>query len=172
MSTGFLGWLSRTPVILLFFVLTILCGFGFYFVVQVTGAPLLDQIFNGNDAIARLSEMEEYQRAAHWRGTVYLDTAYPLAYGGFLAGLIGRFSGRYRWFAVLPVIVTMLADFGENAVQAMALAGQPAEVLLAKDILTPLKGGALLASFVLAVALGVLALTRWFMKRNTGKSDD
>lgn len=172
MSGGFLGWLSRTPVILLFLVLTIFCGFGFYFVVQATGAPLLDEIFSGNEAIARLSAMDEYQRAAHWRGTVFLDTAYPLAYGGFLAGLIGRLSGRYRWFAVLPVLVTMLADFGENAVQAMALGGQPAEVLLAKDILTPLKGGALLASVLLAAVLGIFALSRWFMNRNTEQSND
>lgn len=172
MSGGLLGWLARTRTILMFLVLTFLCGFGFYFVMQATGAPLLDSIFSGNEAIARLSAMDEYQRAAHFRGTVYLDTVYPLAYGGFLAGLIARFSGRYGWFAILPVIITMLADYAENAVQAMALAGQPAEVLLAKDILTPLKGGALLASVVLALLLGGLALSRWFMNRRTGKPDD
>ena len=39
--------------------------------------------------------MTEAQRNAHFWVTVLLDTAYPLAYGGFFAAMALRFFGRF-----------------------------------------------------------------------------
>lgn len=160
MNSGFLFFLSRTPVILGFLAATVLIGAGFSFVLQAIDGPLLDQISSGNSAIARLAQMDEYQRTAHFRGTVFLDSLYPLAYAGFFVGLLARLSGRWRWVVILLPISGMLADYAENAVQAMALSGHAAEVLLAKDIVTPLKFGGLLATLALCVILGIAALIR------------
>lgn len=168
MNSGLLYRLSRTRVLLGFLAANLIIGFGFYFIVQAIDGPLLDEISSGNSAIARLAQLDEYQRRVHFRGTVFLDTLYPLAYGGFFVGLLARLSGRWRLVTIWLPIATVLADFSENTVQAMALAGSATEVLLAKDIVTPLKFGGLLATLVLCLLLGLAALVRRFSRKKDG----
>ena len=163
MKRGLLGWLSDTPRLIMLFVLMMLIGFGFYFVQKTAGGPLLDAISDGQSALVRLESMDEYQRRAHWYGTVFLDSLYPIAYGGFFIGLLARLAGRYRWLAIWPPALTVLIDYGENFVQAVALGGGASEILLAKDILTPLKFGGLLVTLALVVLLSLIALVRRFV---------
>jgi len=164
MRNGLLGWFARTPVILCFLVATLLIGGGFYFVIQEIEGQLLDEIVTGDDAISRLNQMNEHQRSVHFWGTVTLDALYPLAYGGLFIGLLCRFGWRLRWLLILVPIIGVLADFAENTVQAMALSGYAVEILVAKDIVTPIKFGALLLALALSVLLGVIALVRSIMQ--------
>ncbi len=164
-----MNWLAQTRVILILFVVMFLTGAGFHWVTEASGGPLLDVLTDGEAAMVRLSQMDASQRTVHFRGTVFLDTLYPLAYGGFFAALIARFAGRWRGFLVVLPIATALADFSENITQAIALTGGDPEVLLAKDILTPLKFGFFLATFVTCVILLLIAGTRYVMARRTAK---
>lgn len=154
MRRGLLGWLARTPVILCFLGATLLIGVGFLFLRQAIDGPLLDEISSGSAAISRFNEMDFYARKYHFWGTVTLDVLYPLAYGGLFIGLLCRLAWPWRWLLILVPIMAMLADFAENTVQAMALNGYPVEILLAKNIVTPLKAGALVVILVLCLLLG------------------
>jgi len=145
-------------VILSFLAATVLIGSGFYFVIQAIDGPLLDQVFTGDAAISRLNEMDAYQRSAHFWGTVTLDVLYPLAYGGLFIGLLSRFGWSWRWLLILVPITGALADLAENTVQAMALSGYASEILVAKDIVTPIKFGALLLALGLSMLLCMIAL--------------
>ena len=164
---GLLGWLTQTSVIVFFFVAFVLVGAGFYFVQQASGGILLDTLMNGDDAIIQLAQMTPDQKQAHFRGTVLLDTLYPISYVGAIGGLSARLAGRWRVWALLPIVFAAIADFIENAVQAMGLAGRPPEVLLVKDIVTPLKFGGL--SFAIIVML--LLITVALVRRVRGKGD-
>ena len=160
MKPGLLGWLARTPVLIGFFAATVLIGAGFYFVIQAVGGDLLDMIANGNDAIIRLTELNSSQKQAHFLGTVFLDTLYPIAYGGFLIGMLSRLAWNWRWAVILVPIITAFCDLAENAVQAMALNGHASEILLVKDIVTPVKFAGLGVSLVLVLLLATGALIR------------
>lgn len=168
---GLLGWLTRNPVIWFFFISTFLVGASFYFVEQASGGPLLDTIMNGDDSIIRLTQMTLDQRQAHFRGTVLLDTLYPITYFGAIGGLSARLAGKWRLWALLPMGFTAIVDLVENTAQAMALAGRPAEVLLIKDIVTPLKFGGFSAGLILMILLIIIALVRWVMARKEIKDD-
>ncbi|MEE2877898.1 MAG: hypothetical protein VX593_02735 [Pseudomonadota bacterium] len=163
--TGLLRLLTTAPVIVLSFVLMVLIGLSFAPVQSIIEGPLLDMIWSGDEAKVRLAEMSEVQRTAHFWGTVLNDTAYPLAYGAFFAGLAGRaVSERLRPFVMAPAFLTVLADLAENTVQAMALKGD-ADLLALKTYLTPLKFGLFMVAAALALGLGLFALARWFMRR-------
>ncbi len=151
-----LSFLSHGPVILTSFSLMLLIGAGFSFVMGAIDGPLLDMIFTGEAAMTRLGELRPDQRMTHFYATVFLDTLYPLAYGGFLIGWLARFGGPCRGYTVLPAIVTVLADFSENIVQAVALAGAAPEILAAKTLLTPLKMTGLGSAFLLGLSLALI----------------
>lgn len=168
---GFLGWLTRTPVLWFFWIAFILIGAGFYFVEQASGGPLLDTIIKGDDAIIRLVEMTPDQRQAHFRGTMILDTLYPIAYFCAIGGLSARLAGRWRGWALLPIGFTAGADAVENTVQAMALSGRPGEVLLIKDIVTPLKFGGFVIGIILLLLLIIIALARRSAARREETND-
>ncbi len=159
-ETGFLVWWMRTPVICFFFVASVSVGAGFYFVQQASGGVLLDTFMNGDDAIIRLAQMTPDQRRAHFRGTLLLDTLYPITYVGAIGGLSARLAGKWRFWTLLPICFAAIFDFVENSVQALALAGRPAEVLLVKDIVSPLKFGGLGFAIGLMLLLIVLAVLR------------
>ncbi|MEO9968324.1 MAG: hypothetical protein ABJG15_00625 [Hyphomonadaceae bacterium] len=170
--SNILDWLTHTMVICGFFVAMVLVGIGFYFVQQgAGGGPLLDQISNGNDAAIRLAEMSPEHRRVHLRGTVGLDTLYPITYFGFFGGLAARLAGTWRAWALMPAGFTAVFDYIENTVQAMALAGHPPEVLLVKDIVTPLKFGGLMFAVVLMLILVVVALVRRVMRTKENEND-
>lgn len=163
--TALIRMLTTVPVLVLCFVLMILIGFSFAPVQSLIGGPLLDMIWSGGAAQARLAEMNEAQKTAHFWATVLNDTAYPLAYGAVLAGLAGRFSPvRYRAAAMVPALLTVVTDLAENTVQALALTGQPG-LLVLKTVLTPVKFGLFALAGLLALLLVLAALVRWIMRR-------
>ena len=166
MRRGLLGWLARTPVMLGFLVLTLLVSAGFWPVMQAIDGALLDMISDGESAIVRLNEMSSDQRSAHFNATVTLDTIYPLAYGGLFIGLLSRLSWSWRWILICVPIIAVLSDYAENTIQAMALSGHDASILLAKTYVTPLKSGAFMATLGLCLVLGGTAL----LKKLSGKA--
>ena len=162
--------LTRTPVIIGFFIAMLIVGLSFGLVRNAVGGPLLDLIWTGAGAEARLAEMSAGERQAHVWGTLINDTLYPLAYGGFLAGLAGRFAGeRWQGWVMLLPLATVLLDFSENTVQVLALSGAP-DLLALKSILTPAKFGLLGLSTLLALGLALAALVRWLMRRGAEKA--
>ncbi|MEM1106754.1 MAG: hypothetical protein AAGH87_10220 [Pseudomonadota bacterium] len=151
--------LGRTWVLVALLVATLAVGYSFSFVQAAAGGPLLDTLGSGDAARARLAEMTQAQKTAHFWGTVINDTAYPLAYGGLFAGLIWRFAGALRGWFVWPALAVIVVDLAENAVQAAALSGHGA-LLGLKDILTPAKFGLFGLAALLVLASFALALAR------------
>ncbi len=159
-----MNFLTRTPVLWTLFVLQFVIMFGFQYFRNDVGGAYLDMISSGKQAHEVLAAMSDAQREMHFRVTVFLDTAYPLAYGGFLAGMAMRFFGSFGKAAALPAFGTIIVDLTENTVQALALSGR-ADVLDAKEWLTPLKFGLFfLAAVIALVALGI-AIVNMFRKR-------
>ncbi|MEQ8556896.1 MAG: hypothetical protein RIB03_01130 [Henriciella sp.] len=157
--------LTTLPVIIGSFILMVVIGMSFAPVQSAIDGPLLDMIWTGDAARARLNEMTEVQKTAHFWGTILNDTAYPLAYGAFFAGLAGRFAPpRVTGLVMLPALMTVIADLAENTVQALALTGQPG-LLTLKTVLTPLKFGLFLTAAILALVLAIAAFVRWIMRR-------
>ena len=156
---GLLGTLSRTPVLIGAFVLFLVSGALFGVFMPAAGGELLDMEMNGAAAGAVLSDMTGAQRTAHIWITAVLDTVYPLAYGAVLAGIAWRFGGRLRSLLILPAIVGVLSDFTENGLQMAALTGAPGW-LAGKDIITPLKFGAIALAGLIALVLLLAALLR------------
>ena len=154
--TRLLAFLSKTPVLFGFFVATIVILISFSPLRQSLDGPLLDQIFSGDAAKARLAEFSAEQKLAHFWVTVINDTLFPLAYGGLLMGLAARFGGRYGTLAAIPALLTIVFDLAENTVQALALSGT-LDLLGLKSFLTPAKMGFLLIAFLVAVVFLIAA---------------
>jgi hypothetical protein len=148
-----MSFLARTPAILVSFVSMLVIGAGFGLCRPMVGGAFLDMTSDPEMSRTIIATMSEAQRAAHAWVTVLLDTAYPLAYGGFLGGLALRFFGSMGKYAALPAFGVVIADLTENMVQVLALAGW-VDALDAKAWLTPLKFGL----FFLAAAIAVIAL--------------
>ncbi|WP_291077717.1 hypothetical protein [Hyphomonas sp.] len=146
-------FLARTPVIWISFVAMLVIGAGFGLCRPVVGGAFLDMTSDPDTARTIIAAMTGAQRTAHAWVTVLLDTAYPLAYGGFLGGLALRFFGRFGPYAALPALGVVIVDLTENLVQVLALADW-ADALDAKAWLTPLKFGL----FFLAAGIAILAL--------------
>lgn len=163
--SALLRWLTSVPAIIASFVLMVLIGLSFAPVQALIDGPLLDMIATGEAARVRLEEMSAVQKTAHFWASVLNDTAYPIAYGAFFAGLAGRFApARFRGWAMLPALAAAVVDLFENTVQALALSGS-ADLLDLKNVLTPLKFGFLVLAALLALSLSLLALIRWIMRR-------
>lgn len=164
--SAFIRLLTRTPALIVSGLAMVLVGYSFSFVRAQMDGPLLDMIWTGGAAQARLAVMSAAERTAHFWGTVLIDTAFPLAYGAFLAGLAGRFAGEnWRALAMLPAALVVVLDFAENAVQALALSGV-VDLLGLKSLLTPAKFGLFYLAALLAFGLGLLALARWVLQRS------
>lgn len=156
--------LKRTPVIWALFVAQLLIGLGFGLFSDAVGGTLLDTITQGDQARSLVASLTEAQRSAHFWVTVLLDTAYPLAYGGFFAAMALRFYGKSGRLAALPALATIIVDLTENTVQALALSGA-ADVLDAKDWLTPLKFGLFFVAAAIALVVLIIAVVNLFRKR-------
>lgn len=159
-----IAFLKRTPVIWALFVAQLLIGLGFGLFSGAVGGTLLDTITQGDQARSLVASLTEAQRFAHFWVTVLLDTAYPLAYGGFFAAMALRFFGKFGRLAALPALATIIVDLTENTVQALALSGA-ADVLDAKDWLTPLKFGLFFFAAAIALVALVIAVVNLFRKR-------
>lgn len=153
--------IKSTPGLLISFVLTVLIGFGFSVWTADVGGILLDTILSPDEARTLIAGMSAEQRGVHFWVTVLLDSAYPLAYGSFMAGMALRFFGGWgKWLSV-PAFLTVIVDFSENTVQAMAL--KDVDFLSAKAVLTPLKFGLFAAAALIALAAllwGIIGLVR------------
>ncbi|MEP2891457.1 hypothetical protein [Tateyamaria sp.] len=155
-----LNLLSRSWMLLFLLVASVALSVAFASVrVQLDGA-MLDFMMNGTQARAHLASMSPEQKDTHFWATVLHDTAYPLAYGGFLIGAIWRFGGDLRKWFVVPAIAAPFLDLFENFVQALALSGN-ATFLGLKSLLTPAKFGCIFLAFVLLVTcLGIAGYKR------------
>lgn len=156
--------LSRTPVIILSGIAMVAIGFCFSLVAPVIDGELLDMIWSGPAAEARLAEMDADARTAHFWTTLIIDTAYPLAYGAFLAGLAARFAPlRFARLAMIPAFLIVLLDLAENTVQMIALQ-DAGNYLWLKTYLTPAKFGMFAFAALLAGVLGLVALARFALR--------
>jgi len=156
-----LSFLSRTWVLVALFVAMMAIGYSFSAAQVAAGGDLLDMLWSGDEARARLAEMSAEQKNAHFYATILNDTAYPLAYGGLFAGLIWRFAGSLRSWLVIPALAVIVADLAENATQAIALVGNESFIGL-KDVLTPVKFGLFgIAAIAVLISVG-LAVFRQF----------
>ncbi|MEH6808927.1 MAG: hypothetical protein V7651_08730 [Hyphomonas oceanitis] len=156
--------LKRTPVIWGLFIAQLLIFPCFALFSDAVGGRYLDTITTGEGCRALIAGMTEAQRSAHFWITVLLDTAYPLAYGGFFAAMALRFFGRYGPLAALPALATIIVDLTENTVQALALSGA-ADALDAKSWLTPLKFGLFFLAAAIALIALVIAVAHLFRQR-------
>lgn len=158
------SFLKRTPVIWALFIATILTGVGFGLFKEAVGGTFLDTIATGEHSQTLIAGLSEAQRSAHFRVTVFLDTAFPIAYGGLFAAMALRFFGKYGRIAALPAFATAIVDLTENTVQALALSGA-ADALDAKTWLTPLKFGLFYLAAGIALVALVIAIVHIFRKR-------
>ena len=162
-----LKFLSRTPVLIFMLIAFLAIGYSFQWVQAGIGeGAILDTISNGTEARARIAAMSGAEKQHHLIGTLLNDSLYPLAYGGLFAGLAARFGGSRAQLAAFPALATVVVDFTENTIQALALAGQ-ADMLAAKNILTPLKFGLFISAVLVAAFLILWAVYR----RLTRKAD-
>ncbi|MEH6695980.1 MAG: hypothetical protein V7675_13115 [Hyphomonas sp.] len=158
------AFLKRTPVIWGLFIAQLLIFPGFALFSDAVGGRYLDTVTSGDACRALIAGLTEAQRNAHFWVTVLLDTAYPLAYGGFFAAMALRFFGRFGRLAALPALATIIIDLTENTVQALALSGA-ADALDAKSWLTPLKFGMFFLATAIALIALVIAIAHIFRKR-------
>lgn len=162
-----LNFLSKTWVLLALFVAMMAIGYSFSAAQVAAGGDLLDMLWSGDEAKARLAEMSAEQKSAHFTATILNDTAYPLAYGGLFAGLIWRFAGSLRPWLVIPALAVIIADLAENTTQAFALAGNESFIGL-KDVLTPAKFGLFgVAALAVLISIGLAVFRRF-----RGKPDE
>ena len=154
-----LNFISKTWVLVTLFIAMLAIGYSFGPVQDAIGGPLLDMMWSGADASARLAEMDADQKRIHLLATLLNDTAYPLAYGGLFAGLIWRFAGSTRRWLIIPPLAAIVVDLAENLVQALALTSHDA-LLGLKDILTPAKFALSLVAVFLVLVSVILAIVR------------
>ncbi len=129
----------------------------------VGGGPLLDTLFTGEAARARIAEISPDEIREHLIGTATLDMLYPFAYGIFFAGIIYGFGGVWGQKLALLPLVALTLDLVENLVQIPVLAGGP-DLLGIKLVLTGPKFIAALASMLFAIVLLLVTLLRFFRK--------
>ena len=157
-----MSFLARTPVIWTSFLLMLVIGVGFGLCRPMVGGAFLDMTSDPEMSRTIIATMSDAQRTAHAWVTVLLDTAYPLAYGGFLGGVALRFFGKFGTYAALPALGVIIIDLTENLVQVLALAGW-VDALDAKAWLTPLKFGLFFLAAgvaVIGLVIGVVGLLR------------
>lgn len=130
--------ITRTPVLWALFVLTIVLTGAFVALAPAVGGQFLDMSSAPADTRAVFDAMTASERSMHFWLTVLMDTAYPLSFGLFFAGMAWRFFGKFGPFAAIPGFAVLIVDLTENTLQAITLSGA-AYVLEAKEWVTPLK---------------------------------
>lgn len=163
------GFLSdgRTMVVLLLAMIVI--GVSFGWVSAAIGGPMLDLISHPDANFQRLSEMNAQHREAHLWVTLTLDSLYPIAYGGFLAGVALRYAPRYALAAASPALALVLVDIVENALIVSALLGN-AGIVHIKAYATHFKWWLFGFAVVLSITLVLAAMLRHFSERRGGQT--
>ena len=138
-------------------------GFGVW--IQQYDLQILDEMSDVEQIRSLLASMTPEQKSAHWWMTLALDYFYPIAYGGFFAGLALRYLGGAGLWLALPAAICAPADMIENTIQLFLLSGDES-LIGVKPIITPIKLVTFLAAAMIAlVALGVGVYQR-LIKRN------
>ncbi len=132
---------------------TVLLTLGFGIWIQLFDLHIIDEISEPDKIRAVIAAMTPEQRSAHWWMTLVLDYAYPLAYGGFFAGMALRFFGKVGPWLAIPAFICIPADIVENTVQLFLLSGDESLIWL-KAIMTPLK----LATFIPAAIIALIGI--------------
>ncbi len=150
-----MSFITRTPVLWTLFVLTVVIFVVFGALAPMVGGQFLDMVSKPEDTRAVFDAMTSSERTVHFWITVLLDTAFPLSFGLFFAGMAWRFFGKLGPFAAIPGFVVLIVDLTENTLQAITLSGA-AYVLEPKEWVTPLKTNLfLLAALIAFVAAGI-----------------
>lgn len=154
---------GKTIIVLGLAFLALTLGFGAW--IQAYDLHIIDEISDPDQIRAVVAAMTPEQRSAHWWMTLVLDYFYPLAYGGFFAGMALRFFGKAGPFLALPAFICIPADVVENTVQLFILSGDESLIWL-KAIMTPLKLATFIpAALIALIGLGI-ALYRRFIRKD------
>ena len=123
--------------------------------IQRYDLQIIDELSDPDQIRAVVAAMTPEQRTSHWWMTLVLDYFYPLAYGGFFAGLALRNFGAAGVWLAIPSTIVVPADVIENTIQLFILSGDES-LIWVKPIVTPIK----LVTFLIAglIALGGLGL--------------
>ncbi len=151
--------ITRTPVLWTLFGLTVLITLAFGVLAQQVGGQFLDMLSAPAETRATFEAMNAEQKTSHFWITVLMDTAYPLCFGLFFAGMAWRFFGKWGPLAAIPGFAVLVVDLTENTLQAITLSGA-AYVLEPKAWVSPLKMNLFYLAALIAAAAAGIALYR------------
>ncbi len=156
--------ITRTPVLWMLFALMVVLTLAFGSAAPMVGGRFLDMASAPEDTRALFEAMTPGERSTHFWLTVLLDTAYPLSFGLFFAGMAWRFFGRFGPFAAIPGFAVLIVDLTENTLQAITLSGA-AYVLEPKAWVSPLKMNLFYLAGLIAVVAAGIAVFRLATKK-------
>ena len=150
--------LRRPWVITIAFTMFALLGYSFSYFQDIMGVGLLDVLINSQEARLQIANMDGHARTVHFWMTLIVDSAYPLLYFCWMAGVIALLLHYLSWGSkswgflfYLGLFLGLGSDFAENIIQLCALKG--VDFLVAKPFFTSLKFGFLLVNTVLVLGL-------------------
>ena len=156
--------ITRTPVLWTLFVLTVGITLAFGALAPMVGGQFLDMVSVPADTRAVFDAMTPSERSAHFWITVLMDTAYPICFGLFFAGMAWRFFGKLGPFAAIPGFAVLIVDLTENTLQAITLSGA-AYVLEPKAWVSPLKMNLFYLAGLIALVAAGIAVFRLLTKK-------
>ena len=159
-----MSFITRTPILWTLFVLTVVIFVVFGVLAPMVGGQLLDMVTKREDTRAVFDAMTSSERTVHFWITVLLDTAFPLSFGLFFAGMAWRFFGKLGPYAAIPGFVVLIVDLTENTLQAITLSGA-AYVLEPKEWVSPLKMNLFYLAALIALVAAAIALYRVIAKK-------
>lgn len=161
-----MSFITRTPVLWALFILMGVISVGFGALAPAVGGQFLDMVSVPEDTRAVYDAMTPSEQSLHFWITVLLDTAYPLSFGLFFAGMAWRFFGKWGPFAAIPAFAVLVVDLTENTLQAITLSGA-ADVLGPKEWITPLKFNLFYLAALFALVAAGIAIYRALTKKRT-----
>jgi len=145
-------YIERTNTLWLLFGIIIASLIVFVAVTAYWDFMLIDEISSPTELRALLVEMSAEQRLVHAVLTSTLDVIFPLALGGFLAGIAFRcFENVGKYLAILP-IAAIPVDIIEGVIQVLALI-EIYDALQFKAVITPTK----IILFSLGIIVAIIA---------------
>ena len=159
-----MSFITRTPILWTLFVLTVVIFVVFGVLAPMVGGQFLDMVSKPEDTRAVFDAMTSSERTVHFWITVLLDTAFPLSFGLFFAGMAWRFFGKLGPYAAIPGFVVLIVDLTENTLQAITLSGA-AYVLEPKEWVSPLKMNLFYLAALIALVAAGIALYRVIAKK-------
>lgn len=152
--------LSKTPVLWLSFLATVLITLTFQIIGSQVDFVFLDSLSDPVEVKAAIASMSASQREFHAWMTLTLDVAYPLAYGALFVGSAYRFFPAKGFYLCLPALICIPVDLMEGIVQVWALVGT-ADFTQAKAMLTPLK----VILFATGLLITIAGWARWLINK-------